>query len=120
MTADDFEETWRTLNTQMLDEMTAWRREHPQATLQEIEHLVDQHIAAARARLLEQVAQASPAADWRAAPPAAQPTCPQCGTGLRPNGTYPRQLQTQGGQALTLERSYGVCPDCGTGFFPPR
>lgn len=120
MTADDFEETWRTLNHQMLLDMTAWRHAHPHATLQEIEQVVDQGMAAARARLLQQVAQASPAADWRAAPPEAHPSCPQCSTRLRPNGTYSRQLQTQGGQALTLERSYGVCPACGTGFFPPR
>lgn len=120
MTADDFEETWRTLNHQMLLDMTAWRHAHPHATLQEIEQVVDQGMAAARARLLQQVAQASPAADWRAAPPEAHPSCPQCSTRLRPNGTYSRQLQTQGRQALTLERTYGVCPACGTGFFPPR
>ncbi len=119
MTADDFEDVWRTLNTALLAEMTAWRQQHPQATLQEIEQTLDQRMAQARARLLEQVAQASPAADWRTAPPDLQPTCPACGTHLRPNGTFPRHLQTQGGQTLTLDRTYGVCPDCGTGLFPP-
>jgi YgiT-type zinc finger domain-containing protein len=120
MRADDFEDAWRTLNPEMLAEMTAWRRAHPRATFQEIEQAVDQRIAQTRARLLEHVTQASPAADWRAAPPEDQPTCPACGTRLRPNGTYTRHLQTHGGQALALERSYGVCPACGTGFFPPR
>ena len=119
MTADDFEATWRTLNAEMLAEMTAWRRDHPRATFHEIEQAVDQHIAQARARLLEQVAQASAAADWRTAPPAEQPACPHCGTSLRPSGTHPRQLQTQGGQTVTLQRTYGVCPACGTGLFPP-
>jgi YgiT-type zinc finger domain-containing protein len=120
MTADEFEEDWRVLNTEMLEEMTAWRQQHPRATFQEIEQAVDQRIAQARARLLAHVSHASPAADWRTAPPEEQPTCPACGTRLRPNGTYTRHLQTQGGQALALERSYGVCPDCGSGFFPPR
>lgn len=119
MRGEDFEEAWRSLNAEMLAEMTAWRQEHPRATFHEIEQAVDQRIAQARARLLEQVAQASPATDWRTTPPAEHPTCPQCGTRLRRSGTHPRQLQTQGGQAITLKRSYGVCPDCGTGFFPP-
>lgn len=119
MKADDFEETWRDLNTEMLTEMTSWRKQHPRATLQEIEQAVDQHINAARARLLEQVAQASPAADWRSEPPEHHPTCPTCATPLRPNGTYSRHLQTQGDQPLSLERTYGRCPRCGTGLFPP-
>ena len=118
MRTDNFEDAWRVLNTEMLAEMTAWRREHPRATFQESEQAVDQRIAQARARLLEEVAQASPVTDWRTAPPEEHPVCPQCGTRLRPNGTHPRQLQTQGGQAVTLERTYGVCPACRTGFFP--
>jgi NADH pyrophosphatase NudC (nudix superfamily) len=119
MKADDFEETWRSLNSEMLAEMTAWRTDHPRATFQEIEQAVDQHIAAARARLLEQVAQASPATDWRALPPEQHPSCPNCGTPLRPSGSSSRHLQTQGDQTLSLERTYGRCPKCGTGLFPP-
>lgn len=119
MTADDFEEAWRSLNSEMLAEMTAWRKDHPRATFQEIEQAVDQHMAAARARLLEQVAQASSATDWRSAPAEEQPMCPNCGIPLRPNGSYSRRLQTQGDQTVSLERTYGRCPKCGTGLFPP-
>src|SRR5688572_3185176 len=99
--------------------MTAWRRAHPTATLLDIEHAVDSRMATARARLVHNVAQTSTAADWRAAPAADQPTCPHCGTHLRPNGTYTRHLTTQGDQPLPLDRTYGVCPDCGLGLFPP-
>jgi uncharacterized C2H2 Zn-finger protein len=119
MKADDFEEAWRILTAEMLAEMTAWRTDHPRATFLEIEQAVDHRIAAARARLLEQIAQASPVADWRSAPPEQQPTCPHCGVPLRPNGSYSRHLQTQGEQTVSLERTYGRCPKCGSGFFPP-
>src|SRR5687768_2606232 len=112
MAGDDFETTWRMLNEELIAEMTAWRRAHPMATLLDIEHAVDSRLAAARARLVQNVAQATTAADWRAAPEADHPICPQCGTRLRPNGTYTRHLTTQGDHSLPLDRTYGVCPDC--------
>ena len=119
MAQDDFETTWRTLNEALIAEMTAWRRAHPTATLLDIEHAVDSRMAEARARLVQNVAQASIAADWRPASEAEQPTCPLCTTRLRPNGTYTRHLTTQGDHVLPLDRTYGVCPDCGLGLFPP-
>ena len=119
MARDDFETTWRRLNEELIAEMTAWRRAHPTATLHDIEQAVDRRMADARARLVQNVAEASTAVDWRAAPAAEQPTCPHCATRLRPNGTYTRHLTTQGDQALPLNRTYGVCPDCGLGLFPP-
>ena len=101
-------------------DLTAWRRQHPQATLQEIEQELDARLAHVRARWLEDLAQASSAADWREAPLAQHPTCPNCGTPLQPRGVHPRQIKTQGDQTLILERQYGVCPACGAGVFPPR
>jgi hypothetical protein len=35
-------------------------------------------------------------------------------------GKRARQLKTQGGQQITLARSYGLCPTCKKGLFPPR
>ena len=29
-----------------------------------------------------------------------------------------RYLQTTGGEAVKLTRTYGTCPQCGVGFFP--
>jgi hypothetical protein len=119
MADDAFEATWQQINAEVLAEMTAWRRTRPRATLTEIEQAMDHHLAQARARLFHQLAQDTPATDWRSAPTAEQPTCPDCGVPLRPNGTATRHLQTQGGVELALERTYGVCPTCGIGFFPP-
>ncbi len=114
------EEQRRVALAEIEAELTAWRRQHPQATLQEIEQELDARLAQVRAQWLGDLAQASTAADWRTAPSAEQPTCPDCGTPLQSRGTHPRQITTQGNQTLTLERQYGVCPACGTGFFPPR
>ena len=72
------------------------------------------------ARLLEDRALASVAADWIATPGEQQPTCPDCGVPLQPRGTDQRTLHTHGGQDITLERQYGSCPACGAGLFPPR
>ncbi len=101
-------------------ELTAWRRQHPMATLQEIEQELDARLAHVRAQWLGDLAQASTAADWRQAPPTEHPTCPDCGMHLQPRGTHQRRVTTQGDQSITLERQYGVCPACGTGLFPPR
>ncbi len=101
-------------------EMMAWRTAHPTATFTEIEQVLDTHLARIRAELLDAVAHASPAADWRGLPPEQHPVCPECGTHLQPRGTHRRRFRTQGNQQVTLERSYGICPACGTGVFPPR
>lgn len=101
-------------------ELTAWRRQHPTVTLQEIEQALDSRLASVRAALLNELAQASPAADWRQASPGEHPVCPDCGTRLQPRGRHGRQIKTQGDQTMIIERQYGVCPACGTGFFPPR
>jgi len=83
--------------------------------LSEIEAALDERLARLRARMLEDAGLASAAADWDAA----RAVCPQCGAPLKARGGHPRQLQTHGGQSLTLQREYGVCPVCQTGLFPP-
>jgi YgiT-type zinc finger domain-containing protein len=100
--------------------MYEWRNQHPKATLREIETELDMRLARARARMLEDLALQSTAASWQDAARLHTPSCPECGTPLHERGTHSRTLLTQGGQELTLERSYGACPSCGSGFFPPR
>lgn len=114
----DFDQHWRELSDEVLSGMKAWRLQHPRATLSEIEVALDERLARLRARMLEDAALASAAADWEAAS-GAVPTCPQCGQPLQGRGKHPRQLQTHGGQSLTLPREYGVCPACQAGLFPP-
>lgn len=111
---------WQQLTQDVTAEMRAWRLAHPKATLRAIELELDARLARMRARMLEDLAVTSSAADWAALPAAEVPHCPACDQPLEDTGAKLRTLQTHGGQALTLERPYGVCPACGAGLFPPR
>ena len=99
--------------------MTQWRAAHPQATLREIEDAVDAQMKQLRAQLIQELVQIGEAGDWSEGPPEARRRCERCGTVLLSRGKQRRWLQTNGGEALKLERSYGTCPDCGQGIFPP-
>src|SRR5438093_8123470 len=78
--------------------MTEWRKEHPHATWAEIEAVVESE-------------------DWRKIPPGERPKCATCGEPLSARGEQRRYIQTTGGQAVELTRTYGTCPACGGGFF---
>jgi hypothetical protein len=110
---------WHQLSAEVMTGMADWRHQHPQATLREIETELDARLARMRAHVLEDLALASPAADWQAPTAAPPPPCPECGTPLHARGLQSRTLHTHGGQTLTLQRRYGVCPVCATGLFPP-
>jgi len=111
---------WQRLTQEVTAEMRAWRLAHPKATLRAIELELDARLNRMRARMLEDLALTSSAADWAATPADEVPRCPACDQLLEDTGAKPRTLQTHGGQALTLERPYGVCSACGAGLFPPR
>jgi len=113
------ETLWRQLTQEIMTGMREWRLQHPKATLREIETELDTRLNRMRARMLEDLALQSAAADWQDTPTGLQPTCPDCGGPLQDRGRHPRTLQPHGGQTLTLERHYGVCPACGAGLFPP-
>lgn len=115
----DFDQQWHALSEEVLSGMKEWRLQHPRATLNEIEAALDERLARLRARMLEDVALASVAADWARTTGAATPVCPECGTELQARGQHVRRVKTYGGQDLTLQREYGVCPACHAGFFPP-
>ena len=88
-----------------------WRAAHPQATLAEIEHAVDEQLSAYRAALITQAATAPV--------PDASPRCAACGTGLIRAGTRSRHLRTAHGGELTFTEPAWRCPACGAGLFPP-
>jgi hypothetical protein len=111
---------WQQLTQDLTTEMQEWRTYHPKATLREMETELDARLNRMRARMLEDIALTSPAADWCNLPVDQHPTCPACGAPLHLRGSDNRTLQTHGGQDLTLERRYGTCPACGAGLFPPR
>ena len=100
--------------------MTQWRKEHPQATWAEIEAAVDEQINPLRAQLLEDLVGMRQGEDWSERSPEERPTCATCGRPLWARGEQTRYLQTTGGEAVKLRRTYGTCPTCGVGFFPPR
>ena len=99
--------------------MDDWRRAHPRATFAEIEAALDERLNALRARLLADVALASPAADLSGQPAEGRARCPGCGARLRPRGKKARAVRTQGGQDVRLARDWAECPSCGAGLFPP-
>ena len=99
--------------------MKEWRKEHPIATWAGIEAAVDEQMNQVRAQLLEDLVQMGESEDWRKIPPGERPQCATCGEPLSARGEQTRYLQTSGGQAVKLTRTYGTCPACGGGFFPP-
>jgi len=111
------EEEWRTLSEDVITGMQEWREQHPQATLREIERVLDEQLARLRCRMLQDTALASRAANWRGE--AEGEKCPDCGDKLAVRGEHQRQLQTHGGQEVVLKRAYGECSRCGLSFFPP-
>lgn len=114
------EQTWHHMTEDIMRGMREWRIQHPTATLREMEEELDHRWVRVRARMLQDMALASAAADWVDTPAGAHPCCPDCGTALQLRSTDTRQLQTHGGHDLALTRRYGVCPTCGVGLFPPR
>jgi hypothetical protein len=99
--------------------ITHWRNEHPQATWAEIEAVVDERMNHLRAQVLQEVVQMGETQEWRKIPEAERPSCATCGKPLSARGKQTRYLQTTGGEAVKLTRTYGTCPTCGVGFFPP-
>lgn len=102
----------------MLTGFRAWRTQHPTASLPEIEEELDRRWYRLRARVIEDAAVRSAAADLTAT--AARPACPTCGAMMQADGREVRRLTTTGDEVLTLTRSRARCPVCGSGFFPPR
>jgi len=119
-TLDELESRWQPLSHQVIHAMKEWRREHPRATLQEIETALDEQLARLRAQMLQDTALTSPSADLPTMSEAERPRCSQCGTLLTAQGSQTRTLVTEHDQTIQLARSYATCPQCGAGLFPPR
>src|SRR5712692_5330729 len=92
--------------------MTQWRKEHPKATWQEIEAAVDERINQVRAQMIEDLVQMGETEAWSQKPDGERPRCATCGSPLWARGEQTRWVQTTGGEAVKLRRSYGTCPAC--------
>lgn len=104
---------------EILTGMREWRVAHPTATFAEIQAAVDDRLDRLRARLLQEIALASQAAEGAERVTMERPTCPDCGDRMAPRGTRERDVTVQGDQSVSLTRSYWVCPACQAGLFPP-
>jgi hypothetical protein len=109
---------WRELAEEALTGMADWRLQHPKATFREIEVAVDERLARLRARMLQDAALASAAADLHGMPAGERPACPACGHRLEARGRSARRLTTSHDQPIELTRAHAVCPACGAGLFP--
>lgn len=116
---EEMERRLQELCGEVILEVKEWRLQHPKATFREIEAMVDESWARARARLLQEVALASEAQEISSDPAGGGYRCPQCNHPLESRGQRSRGLLTHYNQSINLKRSYGVCPACGTGLFPP-
>jgi predicted RNA-binding Zn-ribbon protein involved in translation (DUF1610 family) len=92
-------------------------RQHPKASLREIEAEIDKRLSELRAKMISDTAMASAQAGWKTGTSGV--VCPKCGEKLEKKGKKKRKLATQGGREVELIREYGVCPKCGQGIFPP-
>jgi hypothetical protein len=62
------EQSWHRMTEEIMAGMREWRLQHPKATLREMESELDSRWARVRARMLEDMALASAAANWAATP----------------------------------------------------
>jgi hypothetical protein len=106
---------WDLAGQAVAQEVAAWRRTHPRATLTEIELAVEEAVSRLQGRLVEDLANGAGAdlADER-------PTCAGCDQPMVRRGRHKREvLLARRATPLPLDREYYACPSCGTGLFPP-
>ena len=109
---------WRDLQDKINATIAEWRQEHPEATLTEIEEVVDSQLANVRARMVEDLAQDGRTADLKRLAREERPPCPRCGQPVAANGKGRRKLKTFRGQVIELERDQAYCTHCEVTFFP--
>lgn len=118
MWSSEIDARWRELAEEAMSRMKEWRLVHPKATLAEIEAALDERLEKVRARMLEDAAQVSAAADIAGAKGEEPPRCPECRAELKDQGQGTRAVTTKGNQTINLRRSYGLCPSCGARLSP--
>lgn len=114
------EQAWYAKSVEILTEIKAWRQAHPKATFVEIEEQVHTRLMELEAQVLQEAASASESREWSLSTETSAPLCPTCAVPLQSRGKRERTLRGNGGQSVTLKRTYGICPRCGAGLFPPR
>lgn len=113
------EQALQKMSLEILTDIKQWRRVHPKATYVEIEDEVHRRMMELEAQIIESAAQESPSREWERGSGGDAIQCPTCAVPLQARGTHKRTLQGNGGQRVTLSRTYGICPTCGESLFPP-
>jgi len=111
---------WGILIEEITSGIRDWRTANPKATFKEIEVELDKRFARAKAKLLADIALASPEADLAKTPKEERPVCRECGGKLHSLGKQKRTLRGQHDAETELTRSYARCSACGAEYFPPR
>lgn len=96
---------WVATAEEVFTGMADWRAAPPHATLREIAEALDEHLAALRARMLEDLALRSAQTAVRALASQERPACPACGARVEARGRKTRRLTTTHNRTITLTRS---------------
>jgi uncharacterized protein with PIN domain len=110
---------WGALIEEITSGIKDWRTANPRATFKEMELELDKRFAKAKAKLLTDMALASPAADISSTEKEERPVCRECGGKLQSLGRRKRKLRGQHDAETELNRSYARCSACGAEYFPP-
>ena len=113
------EQALRQLSIEILTDIKEWRKANPRATYVQIEEEVHRRLMQLEARLIEGAVEESPSREWGKGVEVEAAQCPKCAVPLQARGKHKRSLQGNGGESVTISRTYGTCPKCGEGLFPP-
>ena len=105
------ESDWVNRAAQMREDLAAWYRAHPGATLDEIVAWVTPRRRELMGQLVEEVVASKREEEARV-------KCPQCGEMIGRRASQERQVIHFEGDS-TLRRSLYYCPRCKRGFSPP-
>ncbi len=113
------EQALRQLSIEILTDIKEWRRATPRATYVQIEDEIHKRLMQLEARLIEGAVEESPSRGWGRGSEHEAALCPKCAVPLQARGQQKRILQGNGGESVTISRTYGTCPKCGESLFPP-
>ena len=113
------EQALQQMSGEILTDIKEWRRANPRATYVQIEDEVHKRLMQLEAKLIESAVEESPSREWGRGSEVDAAVCPKCGVPLQARGKHKRTVQGNGGERVTLNRTYGTCPECGESLFPP-
>jgi len=116
----EFEEQWQRWSQDMINGLQKWLQTHPQASVQEIELILDERLNRLRTQIMRDVALAIAKVKGFEMASKEQPRCHNCGIILTSLEKYQWRSQSTGGEEMDVEMHYGngTCPGCGAKLLP--